>query len=97
MPDGSTASRMITVSGDVSAADADLDASADITVTGSLTATAADLNAGGNIEGAGTVDLDTANLAAGGDITLTNVLNDYEKRYGKLEVIPQRPGDATVQ
>ena len=28
---------------------------------------------------------------------LTNVLNDYEKRYGKLEVVPQRPGGATVQ
>jgi len=30
-------------------------------------------------------------------ILLNNVLNDYEKRYGKLEVIPRRPEGATVQ
>jgi len=30
-------------------------------------------------------------------ILLNNVLRDYEKRYGALEVVPQRPEDATVQ
>ena len=30
-------------------------------------------------------------------ILLNNVLNDYEKRYGKLEVIAKRPEGATVQ
>ena len=30
-------------------------------------------------------------------ILLNNVLKDYEKRYGELEVIAKRPEDATVQ
>ena len=30
-------------------------------------------------------------------ILLNNVLKDYEKRYGKLEVIARRPEGATVQ
>ena len=30
-------------------------------------------------------------------ILLNNVLRDYEKRYGALEVVPQRPEDVTVQ
>jgi len=30
-------------------------------------------------------------------ILLNNVLKDYEKRYGELEVIPKRPEGATVQ
>jgi hypothetical protein len=30
-------------------------------------------------------------------ILLNNVLKDYEKRYGELEVIARRPEDATVQ
>ncbi len=30
-------------------------------------------------------------------LLLNNVVNDYESRYGKLEVGPQRPEGATVQ
>ena len=30
-------------------------------------------------------------------ILLNNVLKDYEKRYGEMEVIARRPEDATVQ